>query len=309
MGRAALLALAVVAILILPGVGLAQEATIGGTVTDSTSGVLPGVAVRAVHEATGTQFETFTDDRGVFRIPVRIGVYRIIAELSGFAILERTGLEVLVGQQLIVEPRVEALCGGGDRDGDRGSAARQRRLLSAGREHRFATDVGASGERAELPGSGDAGARLPREPHRSRRLAGDAWDRAAQRRRHAGHQQLLWRLQPAAELRPGRHCRVPVLGPLRRDPGPLVGRASERHHEIGHQHAVGLGVGLFPARRPQRGGFHPAPSAAVLESAGQHDVRRAVSARPPALLLQRTNSSASRRPSRTTRPIRASTSI
>ena len=63
--------------LVLPGVGLAQEATIGGTVTDSTSGVLPGVAVRAVHEATGTQFETFTDDRGVFRIPVRIGVYRI----------------------------------------------------------------------------------------------------------------------------------------------------------------------------------------------------------------------------------------
>ncbi|MGH9253814.1 MAG: TonB-dependent receptor domain-containing protein, partial [Vicinamibacterales bacterium] len=102
MGRTASLALAVVAILVLPGVGRAQEATLGGTVTDSTSGVLPGVAVRAVHEATGTQFETFTDDRGAFRIPVRIGVYRIVAQLSGFATLERTGLEVLVGQQLTV---------------------------------------------------------------------------------------------------------------------------------------------------------------------------------------------------------------
>ena len=100
MGRAASMALAVVAILVLPGVGLAQEATIGGTVTDSTSGVLPGVAVRAVHEATGNQFETFTDERGAFRIPVRIGTYRIVAELAGFAILERTGLEVLVGQQI-----------------------------------------------------------------------------------------------------------------------------------------------------------------------------------------------------------------
>ncbi len=70
--------------------------------TDSTSGVLPGVVVRAVHEATGTQFETVTDERGVFRIPVRIGVYRMSAELSGFRSLERTGLEVLVGQQVTI---------------------------------------------------------------------------------------------------------------------------------------------------------------------------------------------------------------
>ena len=40
-----------------------------------------------MHEATGTLFEGFTDDRGNFRIPVRIGVYRITAELQGFATL------------------------------------------------------------------------------------------------------------------------------------------------------------------------------------------------------------------------------
>jgi hypothetical protein len=102
MGRAVSRVLAVVAILALPGVGLAQEASIGGTVRDMTGGVLPGVAVQAVHEATGTVFDTFTDERGAFRIPVRIGTYRIMAELSGFARLERTGLEVLVGQQVTV---------------------------------------------------------------------------------------------------------------------------------------------------------------------------------------------------------------
>jgi hypothetical protein len=102
MGRAVSRVLAVVAILALPGVGLAQEASIGGTVRDMTGGVLPGVAVQAVHEATGTVFDTFTDERGTFRIPVRIGTYRIMAELSGFARLERTGLEVLVGQQVTV---------------------------------------------------------------------------------------------------------------------------------------------------------------------------------------------------------------
>jgi len=86
--------------LALPAAVFAQEATISGTVKDSTSGVLPGVAVRAVHEATGTQFDGFTDERGNFRIPVRIGVYRITAELAGFATLQQMGLEVLVGQQL-----------------------------------------------------------------------------------------------------------------------------------------------------------------------------------------------------------------
>ena len=120
MGRLCTWALvAVVAILLMPGVGLAQEATIGGTVTDSTSGVLPGVVVRAVHEATGTQFETVTDDRGVFRIPVRIGVYRITAELSGFSDpgAERAGGPGRPADH--AQPRDVALYRGGDGDGDR----------------------------------------------------------------------------------------------------------------------------------------------------------------------------------------------
>jgi len=86
--------------LALPAALFAQEATISGTVRDSTAGVLPGVAVRAMHEATGTQFEGFTDERGNFRIPIRIGVYRVTAELAGFATLQQMGLEVLVGQQI-----------------------------------------------------------------------------------------------------------------------------------------------------------------------------------------------------------------
>ncbi|HEY3157855.1 MAG TPA: carboxypeptidase regulatory-like domain-containing protein [Vicinamibacterales bacterium] len=86
--------------LALPALAVAQEATIAGTVKDTTGGVLPGVGVRAVHEATGTQFEAFTDERGTFRIPVRIGVYRMTAELTGFATLQQMGLEVLVGQQV-----------------------------------------------------------------------------------------------------------------------------------------------------------------------------------------------------------------
>ena len=92
----------VCAILALPAAAYAQEASLTGTVTDSTGGVLPGVTVRALHEATGNTFEATTDARGAYRIPVRIGVYKITAELPGFTSATRTGIELLVGQEIAI---------------------------------------------------------------------------------------------------------------------------------------------------------------------------------------------------------------
>jgi len=88
----------VAALLAVPTTGFAQEAVITGTVTDSTGGVLPGVTVTAVHEATGNTFVAVTDDRGIFRIPARVGGYRLTAELSGFTTASRSGITLLVGQ-------------------------------------------------------------------------------------------------------------------------------------------------------------------------------------------------------------------
>jgi len=67
-----------------PVTGYAQEATISGTVKDSTGGVLPGVTITAIHEASGNTFVAVTDERGAFRMPARTGGYRLTAELSGF---------------------------------------------------------------------------------------------------------------------------------------------------------------------------------------------------------------------------------
>src|SRR5258705_4784890 len=86
----------------LPFTAFAQDATINGTITDSTGGTLPGVAVTATNEATGNTFSAVTDQRGEFRIPVRVGTYRVSAELSGFNTINRTGLELLVGQSVVV---------------------------------------------------------------------------------------------------------------------------------------------------------------------------------------------------------------
>src|SRR5437868_7689042 len=90
----------VCALVALPAMAAAQEAVLTGTITDSTGAVLPGVAVQAVHEASGNNYEAVTDGRGVYRIPVRVGSYKITAQLSGFSSAMRTGVELLVGQTL-----------------------------------------------------------------------------------------------------------------------------------------------------------------------------------------------------------------
>lgn len=90
------------AFLMCPMGASAQEATLTGTVTDATGGVLPGVVVTAVHEASGHSFQGITDDRGVYRLPVRTGLYAVSIELQGFSTVTRSGIELLVGQHVIV---------------------------------------------------------------------------------------------------------------------------------------------------------------------------------------------------------------
>ncbi len=103
------LTLAATLLVALPVVASAQEAVLSGTVTDSTGGVLPGVTVTAVHQATGNKFLAVTDERGVYRIAARAGVYQLTAELQGFRAVTREGLQLLVGQVMTVNlPMLEA---------------------------------------------------------------------------------------------------------------------------------------------------------------------------------------------------------
>jgi hypothetical protein len=99
----------IAALLAMPATAVAQEAVLSGTVTDSTGAVLPGVTIAAVHLATGNKFAAVTDERGVYRIAARAGVYKLTAELPGFRAVTRDGLELLVGQVMIVNlPMLQA---------------------------------------------------------------------------------------------------------------------------------------------------------------------------------------------------------
>ena len=90
------------AALFLPLAAAAQEATLNGTVTDSTGSVLPGVTVQALHEASGNTFMAVTDGRGAYQLPVRVGIYKITVQLQGFTTVTQNAVEVLVGQTATV---------------------------------------------------------------------------------------------------------------------------------------------------------------------------------------------------------------
>ena len=92
-----------IGLLALPATGYAQEAVLTGTITDSTGGVLPGVTISAIHEATGNRFDTVSDERGIYRIPARVGGYQLTAELTGFTTVVRSGIQLLIGQTAAID--------------------------------------------------------------------------------------------------------------------------------------------------------------------------------------------------------------
>ena len=77
--------LAIGVLSIVPVRGYAQEATISGTVTDSTGAVLPGVTITAVHEASGNTFEAVTTSAASTAFRRALASIRVTAELAGFA--------------------------------------------------------------------------------------------------------------------------------------------------------------------------------------------------------------------------------
>ena len=86
----------------------AQDITLTGMVSDSTKAVMPGVTVTAVHVDSGNTFTAVTDGAGVYRIgAMRPGGYRVVAELSGFSTITREGVEMLIGQRVVLDLQMQ----------------------------------------------------------------------------------------------------------------------------------------------------------------------------------------------------------
>src|SRR5437660_2838173 len=79
------------------------EATIFGTVQDSSGAAVPSVTVRITNLETGLSRTVITDDRGSYRAPsLPVGRYEVRAEHAGFRTAVQTGLSLVVAQEATV---------------------------------------------------------------------------------------------------------------------------------------------------------------------------------------------------------------
>jgi hypothetical protein len=90
---------------VLPaGAQNASGGDFGGTVRDTTGGVLPGATLVLTNVETGVERTSVTNETGRYRIPaVPAGAYKLTVSLDGFATVERSGLTLEVGQVLTVD--------------------------------------------------------------------------------------------------------------------------------------------------------------------------------------------------------------
>src|ERR1051325_8299837 len=78
--------------------------TISGTVKDSTGAVLPGAELVVLNEDTGVSRSVLSDERGHYSAPLlSLGNYKVTASLPGFQGETRTGIEITLGREAVVD--------------------------------------------------------------------------------------------------------------------------------------------------------------------------------------------------------------
>src|SRR5881394_659455 len=72
-------------VLSAPTFGQSSYATLGGTISDASGALIPGVTVTATNNATGVVSTAISNEVGVYNLPSLLpGVYKVAAELPGF---------------------------------------------------------------------------------------------------------------------------------------------------------------------------------------------------------------------------------
>ena len=78
--------------------------SITGTVKDDSGSAVSGANVIVKNLETGVERKAVTDEGGRYAaLSLAIGRYEVIAEKSGFAGQRRTGIELVVGQTVLVD--------------------------------------------------------------------------------------------------------------------------------------------------------------------------------------------------------------
>ncbi len=85
-----------------------SNATLGGTASDATGALIPGVTITATNTATGSVNTALTNEAGAYQFAsLQTGTYKVTAELSGFQTLTYNEVALGVSQQVRLNFRLQ----------------------------------------------------------------------------------------------------------------------------------------------------------------------------------------------------------
>src|SRR5437870_10245968 len=103
---------AAIAVLIVlqPCLAFAQTATgtIVGVVKDTSGALIPGVSIAVKHTDTGQTRTAISSDSGSYNVPLLpVGAYELTTTMPGFKQQVRTGINLVIGQQAVIDLTLE----------------------------------------------------------------------------------------------------------------------------------------------------------------------------------------------------------
>ncbi|PYS31445.1 MAG: hypothetical protein DMG11_01330 [Acidobacteria bacterium] len=85
-----------------------STATILGVVKDTSGALIPGVSITVKHVDTGLTRNAITNERGGYSVPLLpVGAYEITTTMPGFKQAVRSGINLVVGQEAVVDLTLE----------------------------------------------------------------------------------------------------------------------------------------------------------------------------------------------------------
>jgi len=85
-----------------------STATILGTVKDTTGALVPGVSISVKHTESGLTRTVVSGERGGYSVPLLpVGAYEITTTMPGFKQIVRSGINLVVGQEAVVDLTLE----------------------------------------------------------------------------------------------------------------------------------------------------------------------------------------------------------
>src|SRR5256886_328702 len=100
----------VVLIALQPCLAFAQTATatIVGVVKDASGALIPGVSITVKHTDTGQTRTAISSDSGGYKVALLpVGAYEITTTMPGFKQQVRTGINLVIGQQAVIDLTLE----------------------------------------------------------------------------------------------------------------------------------------------------------------------------------------------------------